>query len=123
MADQTNALAGIVDLTIDGVTYLVAGDAKYQVSGVTRETKKGQNRVVHGFTEEARQGKISMSLRDRADLSVAALAGMRNSTVVLGLSNGKTVVGQDMWTVGEQEVDTKEGEIPVEFEGKYVVEI
>lgn len=122
MADQTNALAGIVDLTIDGVTYLVAGDAKYQVSGVKRETKTGQNRTVHGFTEEARQGKISMSLRDRAGLSWAKIAAMTNSTVVLVLSNGKTVVGHNMWVVGDQEVDTKEGTADIEFEGKSVVE-
>ena len=121
MADQTNALAGIVSLTIDGITYLVAGDAKYQVSGRKRETATGQDSV-HGFTEQPRPGKISMTLRDRAGLSIAAVAAITNSTIVLGLANGKTAVGRNMWNVGDQEVDTKEGTVEIEFEGKSVVE-
>lgn len=121
MADETTALAGIVNLSIDGQTYLVAGDAKYQVSSRKRETLTGQDSV-HGFSEAPRAGKISMSLRDTGSLSIATLAAIRNSTVVLGLSNGKTITGRNMWTVGDQEVDTKEGTLDVEFEGKSVVE-
>jgi len=121
MADQPKALAGIVSLTIDGVTYLVAGDAKYQVSSRKRETLIGQDRV-HGYSEMPRAGVISMTLRDRGDLSVTAVAAITNSTIVLGLSNGKTIVGRGMWCVGDQLVDTKEGTLDAEFEGVSVVE-
>ncbi len=121
MAVQTNALAGIVSLSIDGETFLVAGDAKYQPSGFKRETLTGQDRV-HGFSEMPRAGKISMTLRDRGTLSVTKVASMRDSTVVLGLANGKTIVGRNMWNVGDQEVDTKEGTVDIEFEGVSVVE-
>ncbi len=121
MADQTTALAGIASLTIDGVNYLVAGDLKYQVSGVKRETLIGQDKV-HGYSEVPRAGKISLSLRDRGDLSMAAVAAITNSTIVAELANGKTVVGRNMWNVEDQEVDTTEGKADIAFEGVSVVE-
>lgn len=121
MADQPNLLAGIASLTIDGVNYLVAGDLKYQVSGRKRETLIGQDKV-HGYSEVPRQGKISLSLRDRGDLSVAAVQAITNSTIVAELANGKTIVGRNMWNVEDQEVDTAEGKFDAVFEGVSVVE-
>lgn len=121
MADNPNLLAGIASLSIDGVNYLIAGDAKYQVSSRKRETLTGQD-AVHGYSETPRAGKISMSLRDRGDLSVAAVAAITNSTIVLELANGKTIVGRGMWSVEDQEVDTAEGKFDAVFEGKSVVE-
>lgn len=121
MANDTTALAGIASLTIDGVNYLVAGDLKYQVSGRKRETLEGQDSI-HGFSEKPRAGKISMSLRDSGGLTVADVQAMTNSTIVAELANGKTVVGRNMWNVGDQEVDTTEGKFDAEFEGKSVVE-
>lgn len=121
MADQTNALAGIASLTIDGVNYLVAGDLKYQVSGRVRETLTGQDSV-HGFSEKPRAGKISMTLRDWANLSFADVQAMTNVTVVAELANGKTIVGRNMWSIEDQEVDTTEGKADIVFEGKSVVE-
>lgn len=121
MADQPNLLAGIASLTIDGVNYLVAGDLKYQVSGRKRETLIGQDKV-HGYSEVPRQGKISLSLRDRGDLSVAAVQAITNSTIVAELANGKTIVGRNMWNVEDQEVDTAEGKFDVVFEGVSVAE-
>ena len=121
MADKTNALAGIASLTIDGVNYLVAGDLKYQVSGRKRETLVGQDRV-HGFSEMPRAGRISMTLRDWANLSLTDVQQMTNSTVVAELANGKTIVGRNMWSVEDQEVDTTEAKADIVFEGPYVVE-
>lgn len=121
MADQTTALAGIVSLTIDGTSYLVAGDAKYQVSSRKRETLVGQDSV-HGFSEMPRAGKISMTLRDRAGLSVTAVAAIVASTIVLELANGKTIVGSNMWNVEDQEVDTADGKVDIVFEGASVQE-
>ena len=121
MANNPNKLAGIASLTIDGVNYLVAGDLKYQVSGVKRETLTGQDSV-HGFSEMPRAGKISMSLRDWADLTMADVQAMTNSTVIAELANGKTIVGRNMWNVEDQEVDTTEAKADIVFEGPSVVE-
>lgn len=121
MAANPNLLAGIASLTIDGVNYLVAGDLKYQVSGRKRETLEGQDSI-HGFSEKPRAGKISLSLRDRGDLSVAAVQAMTNVTIVAELANGKTIVGSNMWSVEDQEVDTTDGKFDAVFEGKSVQE-
>ena len=123
MANDPRRLAGIVSLTIDGTSYMVAGDAKWQPSGVKRETLESQNAVVQGYSEKARAGSISLSLRDSADLSVASVQAIVDSTIVLELANGKTVVGRGMWNVEDQEVDTAEGKLDVKFEGPSVVEV
>lgn len=121
MANNPNLLAGIASLTIDGTNYLVAGDLKYQVSGRKRETLEGQDSI-HGYSEKPRAGKISLSLRDRGDLSIAAVQAMTNVTIVAELANGKTIVGSGMWSVEDQEVDTTEAKFDAVFEGKSVQE-
>lgn len=121
MANNPNFLAGIASLTIDGVPYLVAGDLKYQVSGRKRETLDGQDKI-HGYSEKPRAGKISLSLRDRGDLSVAAVQAMTGVTIVAELANGKTIVGSNMWSVEDQEVDTTEAKFDAVFEGTSVQE-
>ena len=39
------------------------------------------------------------------------------STIVVALANGKTVIGRNMWQVGELSVATQEGVSDVRFEG------
>jgi len=122
MADTTNRLAGTAFIAVDGTTYMLAGDLSYSVSGVSRETLNGQDRV-HGYSEKPKQGMISGTLRDGAGLSVAAFNAMTNVTVTLELANGKTILGRNMWTVEAQEVKTAEGTFEVKFEGFSVEEI
>jgi hypothetical protein len=121
MATDPNLLAGIASLNIDGANRLISGGAKYQVSGLEKETLTGQD-VVHGYKAKPRPGKIWMTLRDTGDLSISDLQAITNSTIVLELANGKTIVGRGMWCVGSQEVDTEEGTFDAEFESKSVVE-
>lgn len=115
MADTTNRLGGIANLSIDGVTFMLAGEAKYSPSRVSRETLVGQDRV-HGYSEKPSPGFISARIRDAGGLTVADFNAMTNSTCVLELANGKTVVGRNMWSVDTQEVDTQEGVFDVKFE-------
>lgn len=122
MSDNTNRLAGIANMTIDGQVFAVAGTAKWSPSGVTRETLKGQDGI-HGYKEMPTEGKMSATLRDSGGLSVAGLNAVTNSTIVFGLANGKTVIGRNMWWAGDPaEVDTQEGTLEVRFEGPSVTE-
>ena len=121
MADTTNRLAGIAYLTVDGQSFMVAGDLAYVVSKVSRETLIGQD-AVHGYSEKPHPGSISGTLRDSGGLSVAALNAMTNVTVVAELANGKTITGRNMWTVEAQEVKTTEGTLEVKWEGLSVLE-
>jgi hypothetical protein len=121
MADTTSRLAGIAYITVDGNSYMLAADASYQVSTVSRETLTGQDRV-HGYSEKPVAGFISGTFRDSNALTVADFNAMTNVTVVLELANGKTIVGRNMWTTDVQEVKTSEATFDVKFESTSVVE-
>lgn len=121
MADQTNRLAGIAFISVDGQNYMLQADLTYRVSTVERESLIGQD-TVHGYSEKPSTGMISATLRDAKNLSVASINSMTNSTVVLQLANGKTIIGRNMWTVDVQEVKTAEATLDVKWEGPSVTE-
>lgn len=117
----SNLLAGTASVTVDGATYLVEGGFKYNPSTVTRESLTGMDGV-HGYKEKFIAPSISMSLRDTGGLTVNAVNGMTNVTVVAQLANGKTIIGRNMWTVESQEVDSEDAKFDVKFEGPQVSE-
>ncbi|MBB4863352.1 hypothetical protein HNP46_002199 [Pseudomonas nitritireducens] len=121
MGDNTNRLAGTAYLSIDGATYMLAGDFSYKVSGVSRETLLGMDGV-HGYSEKPRQGYIAATLRDSNGLSMADLNDMSNVTVVCELANGKTVIGRNMWAIDDQENKATDATIEVKWEGPSVTE-
>lgn len=121
MADTTNRLAGTCYATVDGVSYMLAGDFSYKISGVSRETLKGQDGV-HGYSETPQPGFISMTLRDSAKLSQADLNAMSNVTLVAELANGKTIIGRNMWGTDQAETKTSDATIEAKFEGPSVTE-
>ncbi len=121
MAANPNRLAGIAYLSVDGQSYMLAGELSYQVSTVSRETLVGQD-AVHGYSEKPVPGFVSGTLRDAGDLTVADFNAMNDVTVVVELANGKTVLGRNMWTVEAQEVKTVEGTFEVKWEGFTVEE-
>jgi hypothetical protein len=121
MSDNTNRLAGIAYLTVDGQSYMLSGELSYGVSTVKRETLAGQDRV-HGYSETPVAGFISGTLRDSGSLTVADFNAMTNVTVVAELANGKTIIGRNMWSVEAQEVKTQEGTFEVRWESFSVQE-
>src|SRR6185437_5065990 len=116
MAINPNRLAGEAEVTVDGQTYMIAGDFKYSPASVQRETLTGQDQV-HGYKEMPRAPFISASIRDAGTLTVADFNAMTGVTISAMLSNGKQVVGRGMWTVEAQEVDTQEAKFEVKWEG------
>lgn len=118
---SSNLIAGITQAIIDGVTRQLEGSAKYSPSKVKREAMIGQDGF-HGWKETPVTGSISMSLRDAGDMTVADFNAMRNSTIVLVLANGKTVVGRNMGATDVQEVDTEDAKFDLKFEGPQVSE-
>jgi hypothetical protein len=121
MSDNTNRIAGIAYLTVDGQSYMLSGALSYRVSGRTRETMIGQDGV-HGYKETPQSGRISATLRDAGGLSIAQLNQMTNVTVVAELANGKIVVGRNMWAVDSQEGKADDGTVDVAWEGFSVEE-
>lgn len=116
MPDTTNRLAGIAYISVDGQSYMLAGELTYSPGDVERESLIGQDRV-HGYGEKPRAPFISGSFRDAGTLTVADFNAMTNVTVTLELANSKTVIGRSMWTVEAQEVKTPDATFEVKFEG------
>lgn len=121
MADNTNRIAGTANLTVDGKTYLLAGDFEYNPSKVSRTTLTGQD-TVHGYSEMPRPGSISGTLRDAGGLRVSDLNGMTNVTIVAELANGKVIIGRNMWTVEDQTAKSTDATIETRWEGPSVTE-
>jgi len=121
MADNSRRLAGIAYLTVDGQSYMLAGDFTYGVSSVSRETLTGMDGV-HGYSEKPIPGFVAGSLRDAGSLTVAAFNAMTNVTVVTELANGKVVIARNAWTVNAQEVKTTDGTFEVRWESPQVEE-
>lgn len=113
---NTNRLAGTAYLSVDGVTYMLAGDFEYSPVSKTRETLVGMDGV-HGYSEKPMQSHIGCTLRDSGGLTVASLNAMTNVTVVAELANGKTIIGRNMWTVEAQSSKAADGTVEVKWEG------
>jgi hypothetical protein len=122
LADNTNRLAGVAYLSVDGRNYMLAGEGiTYSVTRVKRETLSGASGV-QGYSEMPVPGSISATFRDAGNLSVAAFNAMTNVSVTVELANGKTIVGRNMWTVDSQEVKSSDATFEVKFEGPSVEE-
>jgi hypothetical protein len=121
MGDTTNRLAGVAYLSVNGQSYMLAGEITYSVSRVKRTTLSGPSGV-QGYSEEPIAGSISATLRDSGGLTVADFNAMTNVTVTVELANGKVVIGRNMWTTDPQEVKSGEATFDVKFEGMSVEE-
>lgn len=69
MAANTNRVAGIANISVDGVTYLLSGELTYSPADVERKSLIGQDQV-HGYSEMPRAPFISGTLRDSNGLTV-----------------------------------------------------
>ncbi|HDR9036122.1 phage tail tube protein [Burkholderia arboris] len=117
----SNLLAGTASVSVDGQTYMVSANFKYSPGKKTRESLTGMDGV-HGYKEKWRAPSIAMQLRDWGGLTVENVNGMTNVTVVAELANGKTIIGRNMWSVEDQEVDSEDAVFDVKFEGPEVTE-
>lgn len=121
MADNTRRLGGSLTISIDGTSYGVISDVKYGLSTVTRTNKDALTGVV-GYTEKPMAGFISAKIQDRGYFKAGIFKDMTNVTVILGVANGKQIVGVGMWNTQALEVDPTEGEFDVRFDGNDVTE-
>lgn len=121
MADP-NAIAGAAYITVDGDSYFISGDCKYQCSGDNRDPLTGQDGY-HGYASKPVPGMISISGRNDGSLSISNLNSGSNVSVVLELVNGKTVVGRNMTRMGEPiTVNTEDGTFDLQYVGPDVTE-
>ncbi|MEY0594866.1 phage tail tube protein [Providencia manganoxydans] len=121
MSNTTNRLAGTAYVTVNGISIMVVGDFTYSPSKVKRETLSGMD-FVHGYKEKPTPGYISMRVRDSGGTTVADFNDQTNVNIVAELANGKTIIGEGLWTVNTQEVKSEDAEFEVRWEGRSVTE-
>ena len=113
-------IAGAASLTVDGEPYNIT-ESDFRCSVFKAETAKGQT-AVEGYTEMPMEGYISATVRLQPGQSSAQIIGARSATVVLVRRSGQTVYGSGMWQTEDGVTNTKEGTLPVKFEGARVTE-
>lgn len=123
MTDTTNIVGGVDSFTLDGRELGVAGDAKYRTSGNTNTTELGSTGV-DGFSTTPSIPFIEVALRNRGSLSIEEITNIKNSTGVMGLSNGKRVISRNGWRVGDPpEVDAATGKFTLRIDALDVREV
>jgi len=114
---MADAIAGVAFISINGQRYRLVGEAKYRLSGETREAKNGSDGF-HGYKAKPQNGQIEFKVRDSRGVPLSVFNDMTDETVVLELANGKTVTGRNMFRSGEPvESDAEEAEVMLMFEG------
>jgi len=121
MGDTTNRLAGTANVTVDGVTIMIAADFEYSPSNVDRSSLVGMDGP-HGYKEKPVVGYISAQVRDSGGTTVADFNDQTNVSVTALLANGKTIIGSGLWSVGKQEVKSEDAVFAVRWEGISVTE-
>jgi Phage tail tube protein len=116
MTDNTNRIAGVATIKVDGVSQMLEGKLEYSTALMVRETKIGQD-TVHGYGEKPVAPYIAGTFRVTGTTNTQGLNNITNSTVSCKLANGIQVIGRNMWQVGELKVDTEEGTLEIRFEG------
>jgi hypothetical protein len=88
MANNTNRLAGVANISVDGVTYLLSGEFTYSSADVERKTLTGQDQV-HGYSEMPRAPFISCTLRDAVHSQLKILTRCQMSQFTLNWQMAK----------------------------------
>jgi hypothetical protein len=109
-------IAGIAYLKVDGTQYDLRGNFTVSPSPTERTGIAGQDGV-HGYSENPRvpfiQGDISLP----PELSIEDLDAITDATVTAELANGKVYVLRNAWCKSAFELNTKDGQTQVRFEG------
>lgn len=114
MAQQRRA--GITQAQLDGEILDVKGAIDYSLGGVKRDAIIGADGRLHGFKETVIPAYVEFKITDRSDLDLKKLAARVDSTVTIGLANGKTCKLGHAWYAAELKANTEEGEVDVRFE-------
>lgn len=119
---MANRVGGIIRVTVDGVEVRAKGDFTYNLGIAKREAVIGAGSV-HGFKETPQASFIEGAVTDTADLDLAALMRVTNSTIILELANGKSVVLRQAYFAADGEGTTGEGEVKVRWESTVQAEV
>lgn len=109
-------IAGVAYLKVDGGMYPLRGNFTVSPSALERAGIAGQD-YVHGYSELPRVPFIEGDVSLVAELSMEDIEAITNATVTAELANDKTYVLREAWCRSALELNTREGQTRVRFEG------
>jgi hypothetical protein len=115
-------IAGIAFLKVDGNLYPLRGNLTVSPSPVERAMIAGQD-YVHGYSELPRVPYIEGDFSTLQGLSIETIAGFVNVTVTAELANDTTFVLREGACRAALEINAREGQYRVRFEGVQCDEI
>lgn len=109
-------VAGTAFLKVNGSQYPLKGAFTVSPSPVERTGIAGQDRV-HGFQELPRVPFIEGDISTLAGLSLEDIAAITDATVTAELINGTVYSLREAWCKAAFEINTRDGQFRVRFEG------
>ncbi len=122
-------VTGLADILVNGV--LLLNKANATISGIGISGQPAFKRVpvlgdggVHGFTEEPIVARTEVTITDREDQSLSALAALNQDGTVIfrAKRGGKAYIMNQATAEGDFELTAGEGETRVAFIGPYWTE-
>jgi|SRR5262252_8037957 len=115
-------VAGTAFLMVDGTQLRVRGNFTVSPNVFERNMLAGQDGI-HGYQELPRVPFISVDLTTMPDLNLEDLEAQTNVTVVAQLANNKQYSLGNATCKGGIEVNTRDGQCTVRWEGEFCQEI
>jgi hypothetical protein len=115
-------IGGTAFLKVDGGQLPLRGNFNVSPSAVERNMIAGQD-YVHGYTELPRVPYIEGDISLHPDVSLEDLEAMTNVTVTAELLNGRVYVLKEAVCRSGLVGNTKDGQVPVRWEGTSCEEI
>jgi hypothetical protein len=109
-------IAGIAFLKVDGALYPLRGNFTVSPSALERAGIAGQD-YIHGYSELPRLPVISGDVSLDPLLSMDDVEAVTQATVTAELANGKTYVLREAWCTSALELNSREGQVRVTFQG------
>jgi hypothetical protein len=109
-------IAGIAFLKVDGDLYPLRGNFTVSPSPIERTGLAGQD-YVHGYSELPRVPYIEGDVSLVPELSMETVGDITNATVTAELANDKVYVLREAWCRSAFELNTRDGQTRIRFEG------
>jgi tail tube protein len=109
-------VAGIAFFKVDGALLPLRGNFTVSPSALERAGIAGQD-YVHGYSELPRVPYIEGDLTDVVGMSTENLEAMTDVTVTAELANNSVYVLKEAWCRSAIEINSREGQFRVRFEG------
>ncbi len=109
-------VAGIAFFKVDGNLFPLRGNFTVSPSAVERTGIAGQD-YVHGYSELPRVPYIEGDLTTLPSLSLEDIEAMVDVTITAELANDAVYVLKEAWCRSALEINTREGQFRVRFEG------